>query len=212
MLRKLAIALSALMHPLLMPVSLFALLFYFTPIIVRPISQENFRYVLSAVFVTTFLLPMVSITALRLSAMLGGSRLMALSMPDKKDRLLPFFFTSLFYVITTYMFFAKFRVNLALVVVLAATTLIIMVVTLTTLVFKISAYGASTGGWIGFLLGLGFKYPQAPMLMPLIAILVLSGLVMSARLYLHEHTPAEILVGHVVGLSISLSAMLLYVP
>lgn len=212
MLRNLAIAASAIMHPLLMPTLLFALLFYYAPVTTRPITYEAARYILLVIFITTFMLPMVSITALRLSSIMTSNKLAALSMPERKDRILPFFFTSMFYAITTYMFFSKFRVNQVLIVILAATTLIILFISLITLFLKVSSHSASAGSMAGFIIGLGIKYPQGQMVWPLIAILLLGGMAMSARLYLNEHKPVEILVGSMVGFVISLNAILAFVP
>lgn len=211
MVRKLSIAISILMHPLLMPTLLFALLFYYAPMITQPINAKAANYLLLAVFITTFLLPMISITALRFSDFMHKNKFTALTIPQRKDRILPFFFTSLFYVITTYMFFTKFKVSQVLVVILAATTLIIIFVSILTFFLKVSAHSASAGALIGFLLGLGFKYPQERMVWPLLFILLLGGMVMSARLYLDTHRPLDVLVGSIIGFSISLGSILLFV-
>lgn len=212
MCRKLAIAISVLMHPLLMPTLLFTLLFYYAPVVTKPITREAALYILAAIFITTFVLPMISITALRLSSIMAGSKLNALSMPDRKDRILPFFFTSMFYLITTYMFFSKFRVTQALVVILAGTTVIILLISVVTLFLKVSSHSASAGGFMGFLMGIGFKYPQEQIIWPLIVVLILSGLAMSARLYLNEHKPLEILAGYTIGLVISVGSVLTFIP
>lgn len=211
MLRNLAIAISVIMHPLLMPTLLFALLFYFAPVTTRPISEGAALYVISAIFITTFVLPMISMVALRLSAIMGNNKMAALSLPEKKDRILPFFFTSMFYAITAYMFFAKFRVNQVLVVILVSVTVVIILISLVTLFMKVSSHSASAGSLAGFLIGLGEKYPQEYILWPLVVALVLGGLAMSARLYLNEHKPNEILIGYAIGITVSLSAVLLFV-
>lgn len=210
MIKKLSIALSVLLHPLLMPTVLFALLFYYAPVIVQPLNQKAAVYLLLAVFITTFLLPMISITALRFSDIYQRGKFYALSLTNRQDRIVPFFFTSLFYLITTYMFYSKFKVNQVLVIILAASTLIILLVSLITLFLKISTHSVSAGAMIGFLLALGFKFPQSKMVPPLILILILGGLVMSARLYLDTHRPIDVLVGSLVGLSVSISSIFLF--
>lgn len=210
MLKKFSITLSVVLHPLLMPTVLFALLFYYAPEIIKPINEKAAGYLLLAVFITTFILPMISITALRFSEIYQKGKLYALSLTRREDRILPFFFTSLFYMITTYMFFSKFRVSQILVVILAASTLIILLISVITLFLKVSTHSASVGAMIGFLLALGFKFPQSKMIAPLILILILGGMVMSARLYLDTHRPVDILVGSVIGLCVSLSAILLF--
>lgn len=210
MVKKISIAVSVVLHPLLMPTFLFALLFYYAPVIIEPINPKAAIYLLLAVFITTFMLPMISITALRFSDIYRMGKLNTLSLPSRKDRIIPFFFTSLFYMITTYMFFSKFKVNQILVIILAASTLIILLVSIITLFLKVSTHSASAGAMIGFLLALGFKFPQSKLLWPLILILILGGLVMSARLYLEAHKPLDVLIGSIVGLSISLTSVLLF--
>lgn len=211
MVRKLSIAISILMHPLLMPTFLFALLFYYAPVITQPINAKAANYLLLAVFITTFLLPMISITALRFSDFMNKGKITALSIPQRKDRILPFFFTSLFYIITTYMFFSKFRVSQVLVIILAAITLIIVIISFATFFIKVSAHSTSAAALIGFLLGLGFKYPQERILWPLLAMILLGGMVMSARLYLNTHRPIDIMIGSIVGFSVSIGSILLFV-
>ncbi|WPP51625.1 phosphatase PAP2 family protein [Catalinimonas niigatensis] len=211
MVRKLSIAISILMHPLLMPTFLFAFLLYYAPVITQPINAKAANYLLLAVLITTFLLPMISITALRFSDFMNKGKITALSIPQRKDRILPFFFTSLFYIITTYMFFSKFRVSQVLVIILAAITLIILIISFLTFFIKVSAHSASAGALMGFLLGLGFKYPQERILWPLLAIILLGGMVMSARLYLNTHRPIDIIIGSIVGFSVSLCSILLFV-
>jgi hypothetical protein len=191
------------MHPLLMPSLLFALLFYYAPVIAQPINPKAANYLLLAIFITTFVLPMISITALRFSDIISHNKFNAYSLLRRQDRILPFFFTGIFYLITTYMFFSKFRVNQVLIVILAAITVIIFLVSLISLFIKVSAHAASAGALIGFLISLGYKYPDTKMIWPLVAGLLLAGAVMSARLYLNTHKPTDILVGCLLGLLIS---------
>ena len=211
MVRKLAIVCSVLMHPLLMPTYLFALLFYYAPMITRPISASNANYLLLAIFLTTFLIPIVYVSVSRF-LVIRANYLAVISMPTRQERVLPFFFISIFYLIVTFLFMYKFNVSPVLNVVLAATTAMIVVVSIATLFLKVSAYSASSCGLIGFLIGLGIKYPQSFLVLPLVGLLLLSGLVMSARLYIGSHKPMDILVGCLVGLGISIPSVLLFVP
>ena len=96
-------------------------------------------------------------------------------------------------------------------IILAATTAIIVAVSITTLFLKVSAYSASSFGLIGFVIGLGIKYPQAFLVLPLVGFLLLSGLVISSRLYIGSHKPTDVLVGCIIGVTISLSSVLIFV-
>lgn len=210
MIRKLASVCSVLMHPLLMPTYLFALLFYYAPIITKPISVANANYLLLAIFLTTFLIPIVYVTVSRF-LVIRANYLTVISMPTRQERVLPFFFISIFYLIVTFLFVYKFNVNPVLSVVLAATTAIIIIVSISTLFIKVSAYGASSCGLVGFIFGLGMKYPQSFLVLPLVGALLLSGLVMSSRLYLGAHKPLDILIGGIVGLTVSVPSVLFFV-
>ena len=211
MIRKLAIGISAVMHPLLMTTYLFALLFFYASPITRPLSPAAAKYILLALFITTFVLPITSIAALRFSALRITNNFAAFSLPTRQERILPFFFTSLFYLITTYMFMAKFRVNLVLVIILGAVTVLILVVSVATLFMKVSAHAAGSGAMVGFLIGLSIRYPQSYLVVPLVIAVVLAGGVMSARLYLGLHSAKSVWLGTGLGLAVSLPAVLWFV-
>jgi hypothetical protein len=89
------------MHPLLMPTLLFTILFYFAPIVISPISESAINRVLLILAITTFFLPLLSITTLIYSSGKGHETLKNLTMQERKTRILPFFFTTIFYGITT---------------------------------------------------------------------------------------------------------------
>jgi membrane-associated phospholipid phosphatase len=210
MIRKLALLVSILMHPLLMPTLLFTILFYFAPIVISPISESAINTILFILLITTFLLPLLSISALVYSSGRLQDTLKNLSMQERKIRVLPFFFTTIFYGITTYMFMAKIRENSIFLIILMAITLIVLTITLITLFVKVSTHSAAASGLIGFLLSIALKHSQHELLFPLVVILLLAGLVMSARLYLNAHRPNEILLGCAVGFFLSFGTIWLF--
>ena len=211
MIRKLAIGISAVMHPLLITTYLFALLFFYASLIAQPMSATAAQYILLALFITTFVLPIICIAALRFSALRTDNRLSAFSLHSRRERVVPFFFTSLFYIITTYMFAEKFRVNLVLVVILAATTALILLISTITLFTKVSTHATGGGALVGFLVGLSVQYPQVSLLVPILLAVVLTGSVMSSRLYLNLQSTASVWAGVALGFVISLSAILAFV-
>ena len=210
MIRKLALLVSIIMHPLLMPTLLFTILFYFAPIVISPISESSVNTILFILLITTFVLPMLSISALVYSSGSLQNILKNLSMQERKVRILPFFFTTIFYGITTYLFMDKIKENSIFVTILMAITLIVLVISVITLFFKVSAHSAAASGLIGFLLSIALKHSQHGLLFPLVGILLLAGLVMSARLYLNAHKPNEILLGCVVGFFLSFGTIWLF--
>lgn len=208
MVRTLAIGISAVMHPLLITLYLFALLFFYAPTIVQPLPSEAANQVLVALGITTFVLPMISIGALRLKVLQTAGLPGMLALPTRQERVLPFFFAGLFYLITTYLFLVKLQVNLVLVIILAAATLLILTVSAMSLVSKISAHATGGGALVGFLVGLSWRYPGNFFIVPLLVSMLLAGGVMSARLYLDLHSAKEVWLGAGIGFGMSLLSML----
>lgn len=196
--------LSVVFHPLLVPTITYAVIFGFAPLLAKPLPDNALLYILAAVFITTFVIPICCIAVLRFSAYIPS-----FSMRRRQDRIVPFLFVSVFYGITTYMFYAKMQLNQVLVVIMLAITAVTFFLALVTIFWKISIHSAGMMGMVGFLAGIMIKYPLVNLLWPLVLSVVVAGLVMSARLYLNEHRPKEVFVGGLVGFVFCGGAVLL---
>ncbi|MGB3852550.1 MAG: PA-phosphatase [Tunicatimonas sp.] len=208
MIRTLAIGISAVIHPLLVTVYLFTLLFFFAPTVVQPLPTGAARQVLLALGITTFVLPALSIGALRLGILPTAGLSGMFNLATRQERVRPFLFVGLFYLITTYLFAVKLQVNLVLVVILATATALVLALSVTSLFTKVSAHATGSGALVGFLVGLGLRYPEVSFLIPVLAAMLLAGAVMSARLYLDLHPAAGVWRGAGLGFGVSLLSML----
>jgi hypothetical protein len=65
--------------------------------------------------------------------------------------------------------------------------------------FKISMHAIGMGGWVGIFLIIA-NTESMLMSWPLASVLLLSGMVCTARLIVSDHTPKEIYVGLLVGI------------
>ena len=115
-----------------------------------------------------------------------------------------------FYGLTAYMFISKIKVNDFLTVILITMTLMVLVITIVTIFWKISVHSTALSGLVGFIIGLILKIPSAELLYPLVASILLTGAVMSARLALNAHTPKQILGGSLVGLLMGIGSILFF--
>ena len=203
---KIANLVSTVFHPLIIPTLIFACIFGFAPILARPLSDEALIYILVAIFITTFVIPLCSMGVLKFSAYISS-----LAMENRQERVIPFLFVSVFYGITTYMFYAKMQLNAILIVIMLVITIISFLVTVTTFFWKISAHSASIAGMIGFLMAIMVKYSLEALLAPLIASILLAGVIMTSRLYLNAHKPSEILVGGLLGFAFSFGAIFYFI-
>lgn len=226
--KKIARALSVLFHPLLMPTLLYALLLYFSPAVIGA-SGGNAQWrltLLGVIFVTTFIIPVISVMFLTRTRALARAELNKLDNPtntgeeftqkgsmaelemqDKKDRFVPFLSTTVFYTVITYMFFKQLHASYAMVVVLGSITFSIALITLITLFWKISAHSAGISGVIGFLFGFYIKFAEQQLFYPILIIILFAGLLMSARLALNTHTPAQVFAGALLGFCVSFGAV-----
>lgn len=202
---RIAYFFSLVFHPLVIPTLIFAAVFRYAPILARPLSDEALVYILLAIFVTTFLIPLCSMGVLKLSTYISS-----LDMEDRKERVIPFLFVAAFYAITTYMFYQKMQLNKVLIIIMLAITVITLIVALTTLYWKISAHSAAICGMVGFFVGIMVKYSLEALFVPLVVSIVVAGLVMTSRLYLDSHRPSEIWTGGVLGFSLSFGAIIFF--
>lgn len=188
-------ALSAVFHPLLLPTIMFFVIFNFVPQAFRPLAEENVPYILMALSVTTLIIPVLSLLALRLT-----STIRSLQMEERSDRIIPFIFVATFYGVTTYMFYSKLTLNPVLVYLMLVTTLLIVLLIIITLFWKISIHSAGIGGVSGFILALAQIFPGSNLLVAFVASLVVLGWVMTARLFLKVHSLAQVATGAGLGL------------
>ncbi|UXP33644.1 PA-phosphatase [Reichenbachiella agarivorans] len=149
---------------------------------------------------------MISISVLRVSGSISS-----LKMDKREERLIPFVFITLFFVMTTYLFIIKVGVNDLVAVIFISTTLLLVLLTLITIVYKISIHSAGMSGVVGYLLALCWQYPGSELIYPMLGVIMLSGVVMSARLQLDAHQPKEILAGFALGFAICFAAIYWFV-
>lgn len=197
MYHRIAWALSVALHPLIMPTVMFVIVTLFAPLATIPYSTEVMWQLTAAVFVTTFIVPLISITGMRLSKFIGSYR-----MTDRRERILPFIIIGSFYILSTYLFISKNTVNPLLNTGLIAMTSVVVIVAIVTFFWKISVHSAAICGAIGFITALQAIYPHDSLLYPLLVLVLLAGAVMSSRLYLKSHRPAEVYVGGGVGFAV----------
>ncbi len=189
-------------HPLLMPSYLFLFIIVFASSMMQPLQKESLLKILSIVFMVTFIIPAISIGTLRLSNFITD-----LSMKDRKQRITPFFFVTMFYGITAYMFYTKMHTNNLIFLVFATITVLLIVLTAVTFFWKISIHGAGIGGMIGFILAIKISYPLPHFALVLAGITYICGMIGYARLSLNTHTPSQVYAGVILGMALCFSSL-----
>lgn len=209
--RTLAHFFSTLGHPLLVPTYALLLLLLINPYAFGVSSPADAKAVLLLVYVftTSALIPGIGIAVMK---PLGFVK--SLESPDRQDRTGPYIITGVFYLwLYKNMSSGGQAPPLYAVCVLGA-TISLFLAFFVNIFTKISAHATGMGGLVGMLLLTNYVWPGATLSIPvfggalqmslflaLVAMIVLAGLVGSARLVLKAHVPMDLWQGYLVGFS-----------
>ncbi|HMV10020.1 MAG TPA: hypothetical protein PK325_10235 [Cyclobacteriaceae bacterium] len=195
----LARIISYVFHPLLMGTYLFLIMALLLPAALYPINADSQLKFVGIYFVMSFLLPALMISMMK---MFGSVK--SLMMQNRQERVFPFFMILVLYATFTYMLTYQNRIGLEdnifrFILIIDALVLISFLITL---FYKVSVHAIGIAGLAGILLPLNQQSDNQLLFWTTIGVVVLAGVVMSARLQLHAHTPRQILVGGLAGLLI----------
>jgi len=181
---------SVIFHPLLIPTLGFLLLFnsgfYFS------ILPWNVKiYMLLVVFLSTCILPAISILILSLNPKFD------LNMEKNTDRVLSLIISSVSYYLG-YLLLKRLPVFPVYNVLLIGAVLVQIALLPISMRWKISIHTAAIGGLVGGILGLSFRLQENPV--QLLSMLILAaGLVATSRLILQKHTESQVYAGFLTG-------------
>lgn len=185
---------SAVFHPLVLPTLAFLLLmnsaFYFA---LLPFDAK--KTILLVVFLSTFLLPLVSIGLMGLNARFKPD------LSKSPDRVIPMLSTAVFYYVGFYTL-GRLHVYPVYKVFLISSILIIVVLMMISVRWKISVHMAGIGGLIGAFIALSLRLELNSSFV--LSILVgIAGLIGSSRLVLGKHTPTQVYAGFFTGFGVN---------
>lgn len=193
MARFLAQIISVIFQPLVIPALGFALILFGVPE-ASSIPQEFKSRIFYLVSLSTLAIPMITVIGLRVSGTVKS-----LHMIDLKDRLIPFSVISIYYLMTVYFMYQMTELDPILWQSLAIMTAVVVVLTIVTFFWKMSAHMTGVGGLLALVVVLGMYFPNFSALYPLLGALMLCGIVGSSRLLLDAHKPVEVYVGFAYG-------------
>ena len=170
-----------------------------------PVPRDVFPVLLLVVLLTTCFIPILSMIMFRATNFISSYY-----MEERPERILPFSFITIFYVLTSYLFSNNDSLNSIFAVILWVITVLVFFLTIITLFYKISVHSAGVAGLVGLVMAINYKFPGNPLLGPIILTILAAGLVMSSRLYLNSHKPREVLTGCLLGFFISYLGIILF--
>jgi membrane-associated phospholipid phosphatase len=187
---KLAKFVSIIFHPVLLPTLGFLLLFV-SGFYDSMLTTDAKRFILLVIFFSTATLPMLAIVIISLNSKFD------MLMPNSRERIIPLLFTSVFYYIG---FILLSRIHFIPMFKLYMIASVFLIVALLLISFKwnISIHMAATGALTATFFALSFRGGVNPVNAILIMVLV-SGLVGSARLVLNKNSLLQVAAGYVLG-------------
>lgn len=195
MLRFFSLIVSVVLQPLVIPSLVFGLVLFIVP--ESTSIPESFKATLFyLIALSTLVIPMITVFGLQLAKVIPS-----VHMAELKDRVVPFSVTSVYYLLTVYFLYQKKDFDPMLWRVLGIITVAIVILTLVTVFWKMSAHMTGMGGLMAAVIVLGLKFPTFQPLYPLLLTILVTGIVGTVRLYLNAHRPIEIFVGLLFGFS-----------
>lgn len=197
---KFAKLVSFLFHPIFMP--LFGLIIIFhSGVYSVNVPLEYKRFVYWVVILCNVLLPLSIIPAL-----IYFKNIKNYNINERRERLIPLFFTTVCFYIGYY-YVSKITPVRLVNLFLFSSTVVIMVILFISLFWKISIHMAGIGGVTGMIIALTFIYGIDTTIILSISILM-AGLIASSRLALNAHNLSQLITGFFVGTLVVFGLML----
>lgn len=177
---------SFIFNPFLIPTFGFLIVYCHMPgVELYPDKLRNI--LLGIVFTSTFVLPMFFVMLMTLSKRINYN------MMHHRERLLPYIFSA-FSILLGAQLLGKMPILGVFKMFMLATCLILIALFFITMKWKISGHASGIGGLVGLLLSVAMKY-GIDINAYIIASILISGILCSARLYLKKHNPAQVYAG-----------------
>jgi membrane-associated phospholipid phosphatase len=195
---------SIIFHPLLLPTYMVLVLQKYLPAMLM-IRAEFSLTIVSLIFVFTFVMPVINLLMMKYFGNVNS-----ITLEERKQRVLPFTFIALLYILVTFLFYYKLPFSQNFNKLMVIITAMVVVSWAITFFFKISVHSLAICGGLGMLLPLNMATEQQDLLLPTVVLIIVSGLVMSSRLFLNAHSPREVMYGGVTGFLIGFGGILLF--
>lgn len=199
MLKKLAKGISYIFHPVFLPSLLVIALKLFAPLPVFYIFLSSKLFLALLGFITCYTL-LIPVAFVYLQYKMGLVYDFELSL--QKDRPKVYLFTSGFYFALAYFLYSKGSIFLPTAVIIGTMAFTIFGLFIFNFFDKISAHTAGTGGVLGIFLAIFFRYGDTGLLPIILLLIMLLGLVSTARLYLGSHNLKQVIFGAIWGIAV----------
>jgi hypothetical protein len=191
---------SMIFHPMIVPTLAVIILFAIPGYIAFSTPVQAQRIIIGLVFVNTCIAPFLIIFLLKKARYISDIMLF-----ERMERIYPTVISAFFYLFTYYLI-TRANVSFMLSYFIMGATILVLIGFMVTYFWKISFHMLSMGGFTGFLIALSILLGhEMPLL--IISVIMISGMLGSARIMLNAHSPSQVYVGYLTGIAVM---MILY--
>jgi len=215
---RFAHVLSVLTHPLLIPTYMLALLILVNPYLfgVNHIGDPVSKLLILRIFISTFFLPIVAIALMKMLGLIE-----TLEMTDRRERIGPYIITGIFYLWLFRNILDNPQIPTAFASFMLGAVIGLFLAFFINIFSKISAHAVGMGGMVAMVVITMFLFSydtftiysnrlgalQFNMTVVLLLVILMAGMVGTARLGLKAHHPSEVYGGFFVGFVSQLIAL-----
>lgn len=192
--RALASLISYLFHPLFIPIYLIYWLIFLHPTAFVGFSEGHNWQTLTISIINLLVFPLFSTLLLKALGFVSSIQL-----KTQKDRIIPLIASGIFFFWCYLVFKEQIQYPRMLVILVFGMFLASSAALLANIYLKVSIHAMGVGGLLGFLIWMAW-FGNVMLAGPIMLAVLVSGLVMSARLALQAHRPREIMIGFLLGL------------
>jgi len=198
---RLARIISFVFHPLFMPLYGLAILLS-APTFLKYLPPAVKRILFFVLLVNNVLIPLLLLPFLRLRNLISSYHL-----DDRRERIIPMLTASILYFTTSFIVL-RYQIPFFLKSFIFATAVLAIVVSMINFWWKISIHAVGAGALTATVFLLWVKmYTPLPLLIA--AVILMSGVILAARLRLGTHNPLQVWVGYFTGLMVLMLFILL---
>jgi len=185
------LVISTLFHPVFINIASLLLLFTLFPSLAA-MSYQSKSTVISVIVSLTAIIPLVLVGLLKIT-----NSISSIQLEDKKDRKWPYIATAMGYIFSFYLLH-KVGVSSILLKYLLAGIGTVISISVINIFWKISVHMSSIGAMLGLLVIANFaNYLDLRLLIA--GVVLIAGIVASARLFANAHNISQIISGFVLG-------------
>ena len=189
-----ATGISYIFHPVFVPLYVCLFLVYIHPAAFSGFSDAEKKQTTLIVTLNLVFFPLFSVVLLKAVGFIES-----IYLRTQKDRIIPYIASGIFYFWAFTVFKQQAQYPLILTSFVLGIFLASSVALIANIYFKISMHAMGMGSWLAFFLVI-VQTKEMLMTWPLCIVLLITGLVCSARLLLGSHQPKDIYMGLFVGI------------